>query len=111
MLGDAELAEAAGPQRDEANPDAAVVGLRATDTPDTRLGEARARAAGAALVVVDDAPSVERLASAIYGGARAYLPRAALELLGRVAASAAARRQGEALGVKIVEIAGANTAS
>ena len=72
-------------------------------TPDTRLGEARARAAGAALVVVDDAPTAERLASAIYGGARAYLPRAALELLGRVAAAAAARRHGESLGVKIVE--------
>ena len=75
-------------------------------TPDTRLGEARARAAGAALVVVDDAPTAERLANAIYGGARAYLPRAALELLGRVAAAAAARRHGEALGVKIVEALG-----
>ena len=48
-------------------------------------------------------PSAERLARAIYGGARAYLPRAALELLGRVAASAAARRHGESLGVRIVE--------
>ena len=74
--------------------------------PTTRLGEARARAAGAALVVVDDAPSPERLANAIYGGARAYLPRAALELLGRVAAAAAARRHGESLGVKIVEALG-----
>ncbi len=34
-----------------------VVGLRAGDVPDSRLGEARARAAGAALVVVDDAPT------------------------------------------------------
>jgi CheY-like chemotaxis protein len=103
VLGDAELAEAAGPQRDEANPDAAVVGLRAGDTPGTRLGEARTRAAGAAVVVVDDAPSIERLVSTIYGGARAYLPRSSLDVLGRVAASAAARRRGEGLGVKIVE--------
>src|SRR5204863_5930169 len=76
VLGDAALAEAAGTQRDDANPDVVVVGLRAHDLTDARLGEARARAAGAALVVVDDAPSVERLASAIYGGARAYLARA-----------------------------------
>src|SRR5262249_58008141 len=87
-------------------PDGTGVGLRATDAPDARLGEARARAAGAALVVVDDAPSAERLANAIYGGARAYLARASLELLGRVAAAAAARRHGEAVGVKIVEALG-----
>jgi CheY-like chemotaxis protein len=106
VLGDVELAEAAGTQRDDPNPEVAVVSFRATDAPDTRLGEARARAAGAALVVVDDAPSAERLAAAIYAGARAYLPRAALELLGRVAAATAARRHGEALGVKIVEALG-----
>src|SRR5262245_60122446 len=69
VLGDSELAEAAGTQRDDANPDVTVLGLRARDVLDTRLGEARSRAAGAALVVVDDAPSAERLASAIYGGA------------------------------------------
>jgi CheY-like chemotaxis protein len=106
VLGDAELAEAAGTQRDEANPDVAVLGLRAGDALDTRLGEARVRAAGAAIVVVDDAPSPERLATAIYGGARAYLARSSLELLGRVAAAAAARRHGESVGVKIVEALG-----
>jgi len=106
VLGDAKLAEAAGPQRDDANPDVTVVSFREADAPDTRLGEARARAAGAALVVVDDTPSNERLAAAIYGGARAYLPRAQIELLGRVAAAAAARRHGEALGMKIVEALG-----
>jgi DNA-binding NtrC family response regulator len=103
VLGDAQLAEAAGLQRDTANADAIVVGLGADDTPDGRLGEARARTAGAALVVVDAAPTAERLASVIYGGARAYLPRASLDLLGRVAAAAAVRRRGETLGVKIVE--------
>src|SRR6185503_11638769 len=45
VLGDAELAEAAGTQRDDANPDVTVVGFGASDAPDTRLGEARARAA------------------------------------------------------------------
>src|SRR4029077_12415644 len=87
VLGDAALAEAAGTQRDHANPDVAVVGFRAADAPATRLGAARTRAAGAALVVVDDAPAADRLAAAIYGGARAYLPRAQLGLLGRVAAA------------------------
>jgi CheY-like chemotaxis protein len=100
---DAELARAAGPQHAVEHPDAAVVSLGSADTPDAGLGEARTRAPGAALVVVDSAPSAERLATAIYGGARAYLPRSALHLLGRVAAAAAARRHGEALGVKIVE--------
>ena len=103
VLGDAELTEAAGTQHEVANPDVTVVGLSARDNPDIRLSEARARTAGAALVVVDDAPTADRLASAIYGGARAYLPRSALELLGRIAAATAARRHGEALGMKIVE--------
>jgi CheY-like chemotaxis protein len=104
VFGDAQLAEAAGiAPSDDVSPDAAVVALRAGDTPAARLGEARTRAAGAAVVVVDEAPSAERLAGAIYGGARAYLPRASLELLGRIAASAAARRHGEAVGVRIVE--------
>jgi CheY-like chemotaxis protein len=50
---------------------------------------------------------MDRLRDALYGGARAYLPRAArpgLSTLGRIAASAALRRQGESLGVRIVEV-------
>jgi CheY-like chemotaxis protein len=103
VLGDPELAAAAGTAGDEASPDAIVVGLRAGDIPGSRLGEARARAAGAAVVVVDDAPSPDRLASVIYGGARAYLPRTSLALLGRVAASAAGRRHGEVFGTRLAE--------
>ncbi len=103
VFADAEIVEAAGVRRAETNADAAVVGVSADQAIDARLGEARARAMGAALVVIDDAPSPDRLATAIYGGARAYLPRALIDQLGRVAATAAARRQGEALGVKIVE--------
>ncbi|HSY41118.1 MAG TPA: response regulator [Polyangia bacterium] len=103
VLGDAELAQAAGGQADEPSPDAAVVEVGANEAIDTRLGEARTRVPGAALVAVDAAPSIERLASAIYGGARAYLPRTSLDLLGRIAASTAARRHGESNGVRIVE--------
>jgi CheY-like chemotaxis protein len=106
VLGDDELARAAGALKGEETPDAVVVGFGARDALDARLAEARARAAGAAVVVVDDAPSTERLRDALYGGARAYLPRTpgGLPTLGRVAASAAQRRQGEALGVRIVEV-------
>jgi CheY-like chemotaxis protein len=75
VLGDAELTAAAGGRADEPNPDAAVVEVSASAAIDARLGEARARVPGAALIVVDAAPSTERLAAAIYGGARAYLPR------------------------------------
>ena len=107
VLGDDELGRAAGAQPGEATPDAVVLGFGERDVLDARLAEARARAAGAAVIVVDDAPATERLRDALYGGARAYLPRAApqgLYTLGRVAASAAQRRHGEALGVRIVEV-------
>ncbi len=103
VLGDDELARAAGAHADAAVPDAVVVDVRASDEIEARLAEARGRGAGAALVVIDAQPSPERLAAAIYAGARAYLPRTAFELVGRVAASAAGRRHGEAAGVRIVE--------
>ena len=104
VLGDDELARAAGAQPDATTPDGVVVGRGERDTLDARMQEARARAAGAAVVIVDAAPSTERLREALYGGVRAYLPRAALPTLGRIAASAAARRRGEALGVRIIEV-------
>lgn len=105
VIGDGELTRVAGGQVGvSATPDAVVIGLGAEDGLDPRLAEARARALGAALIVVDAAPSVERMRDALYGGVRAYLPRAALELLGRVVASAALRRQGEAIGVKLIEL-------
>jgi CheY-like chemotaxis protein len=105
VLGDDELARAAGSEaRHGVAPDAVVLGFAERDVLDARLAEARARAAGAAVVVVDATPTTERLQGALYGGARAYLPRAALPTLGRVAASAAQRRHGEALGVRIVEV-------
>src|SRR5947207_10321689 len=52
VLGDAELVEAAGGRADEPNPDAAVVDVPALAAIDARLGEARARVPGAALVAV-----------------------------------------------------------
>lgn len=106
VLGDDELSRAAGvePRSAATTPDAVVLGFGRGDALDARLQEARAHAAGAAVVIVDEAPSTERLRDALYGGARGYLPRASLALIGRVAASAARRRQGEALGVQIIEV-------
>jgi CheY-like chemotaxis protein len=105
VLGDSELALAAGGSAGPGpgTPDAVVFAYRAGEGLDSKLQEARARAAGAALVAVDEAPSLERLRDAIYGGVRSYVPRSALPLLGRVAASAAVRRQRETLGVRIIE--------
>jgi CheY-like chemotaxis protein len=104
VLGDLALARAAGGQAAAlALPDAVVIGLGADEALDTRLGEARARAPGSAVIVVDSAPTVSRLRNALYGGVRAYLPRAAQALLGRVVASVAARRQHEAIGVQTLD--------
>jgi CheY-like chemotaxis protein len=104
LLGDPDLAAVTGGQpTPRGNADAVVVALRPDDTLDGRLAEARSRAAGAAIIVVDSAPTVERLRSAIYGGVRAYLPRAAQGLLGRVVASAAGRRHHESTGIRMME--------
>jgi CheY-like chemotaxis protein len=106
VVGDDELGRAAGgsSQAEGASHDAVVVQLGERDMVDARLTDARGRAPGAAVVVVDDAPSTERVQGALWGGARSYLPRADMPVLGRVAASAAQRRHGEALGVRIVEV-------
>jgi len=67
------------------------------------LQEARDSAPGAAIVLVDEAASPERLHAAIYGGVRTYLPRNRLDLLGRIVASTASRRHAESLGSRLVE--------
>jgi len=103
VLGDAELAAAAGGRGGAAAPDVVVVSLAAVDALEVRMQEARARAAGSAIVVVDGAPSPERLRAATYGGARAYLARSQIDRLGRVVASTAARRHAESGGRKLVE--------
>ena len=104
VLGEADLARAAGGSGGAATPDLIVVAVGAGDTVEARLGEARGRAPGAALVVVDAAPSEARVHAALYGGARAYLPRTQVENLGRVVASTAARRHAEIAGRKLVDM-------
>ncbi|HEY4183822.1 MAG TPA: response regulator [Polyangia bacterium] len=84
-------------------PDAVVASLARRASVEKTTEEARERAPGAALILVDDAPSVERLRDAIYGGVRAYLPRDQVSLLGRIAASVAARRRAESIGLTLAE--------
>lgn len=104
VMGDAELAKLCGGTAAPASaPDVVVVGVAAADQMDARLQEARARAAGSALLMVDGGPAPERLAAAIYGGARAYLVRDRLDGLGRVVGSMAARRRGESIGRRLLE--------
>ena len=103
VMGDADLVRVAGGRAVETAPDVVVVALAPADALDTRLREARARASGAALVLVDGAPTPERLTAALYGGARAYLVRAQLTHLGRVVAGAAVRRRAEVAGRRLVE--------
>src|SRR6185295_15575009 len=86
-----------------ASPDLLVVGVAAGASPGEVLQAARAEGPGAALVMVDSAPTIDRLREAVYGGVRAYLPRAQVKLLGRVAASLAARRHSEAVGLAMAD--------
>jgi CheY-like chemotaxis protein len=83
--------------------DAVVAALPAAGAVDRTMEEARDRFPGAALILVDDAPSVERLRDAIYGGVRGYLPRTQVGLLGRIAAAVAARRRAESIGLRLGE--------
>ncbi len=103
VMGDAELAKLAGGGVITTAADVAVVGLAPDDRIDARLREVRNRAAGAAVVVVDAAPSPERLSAAVYGGARAYMGRDRLLDLGRIVASTAGRRRAEIIGRQLVE--------
>jgi CheY-like chemotaxis protein len=103
VMGDAELVRAAGGQPVESAPDVAVVALAPVDNVVNRLREARNRAPGAAIAVVDAGPSPDRLASALYGGARAYLTRGQVAHLGRVVAGVAVRRSAELCGRRLVE--------
>jgi CheY-like chemotaxis protein len=103
VIGDADLLKVAGGTAAETNPDVVVVSVGSADDLAARMHEARARGTGAAVVVVDSAPSGERLGAAVYGGARAYLERAMLPQLGRVVACTAVRRRGEVTGRRLVE--------
>lgn len=103
VLGDSELARVAGGSPSQGQADVIVVGLGAADRVELRLREARDRASGAAIVMVDSMPTPERLSSAVYGGVRAYLGRDLLPHLGRVVASAARRRRAELTGRQMAE--------
>jgi DNA-binding NtrC family response regulator len=103
VMGDADLVRVAGGHAVETSPDVVVVGLQSADNLDTRLREARARASGAAVVMVDGAATSARMQAALYGGARAYLVRAQLPHLGRVVGAAAGRRRAEVTGRRLVE--------
>jgi CheY-like chemotaxis protein len=106
VMGDAELVRVAGGRPVQSAPDVVVVALTASDRAEPRLKEARGRAAGAGLVVVDTASTPERLGAAVYAGVRAYLDRAQLAALGRVVAIAASRRRAELIGRRLVETLG-----
>jgi CheY-like chemotaxis protein len=103
VIGDSELLKVAGGSAAETAPDLVVVSVGAADNLNTRMHEARGRAPGTALVVVDGASTPARLAAALYGGARAYLERTLLPQLGRVVACTAVRRRGEVTGRRMVE--------
>ncbi|MES1172637.1 MAG: response regulator [Bacteroidota bacterium] len=103
VSGEGDLARHLGDNAVAAAPDAVVVGLAPAAPLDQVLQEARDRVPGAALIVVDGSPTVDRLREVIYGGVRAYLPRAQVALLGRVAASVASRRHAEAVGMDLAE--------
>jgi CheY-like chemotaxis protein len=103
VSGDPTLARHLGGTSSVTRPDAVVIGLGFGQAPDLVLQEARDRVPGAALIVVDAAPTVDRLRDAIYAGVRAYLPRAQVALLGRVAASVALRRHAEVVGLDLVD--------
>jgi CheY-like chemotaxis protein len=103
VMGDAELAKLLGGAVVSGSCDVVVVGVASEDRMDARLREARSRAAGAAVVVVDATPTSARLGAAVYGGVRAYLGRARVGEIGRVVASTASRRRAEVMGRQLVE--------
>ena len=103
VMGDAELVRLVQGTAMQIAADVVVVGAAAEDRLEVRLKDARSRAAGAAVVVVDAAPSPERLSAAVFGGVRAYLGRDLLPQIGRVVAHAAARRRAEVMGRQLIE--------
>jgi CheY-like chemotaxis protein len=104
VMGDAELVRLVeGAATQSGAVDVVVVGAAADDNLEVRLKDARSRAAGAAVVVVDAAPTFERLNAAVFGGVRAYLGRDLLPQIGRVIAHAAQRRRAELMGRQLIE--------
>ena len=90
-------------QSREGAPDILVVEVGPEDRVDARLREARGRGPGAVFVVVDNSPSEERVATAIYGGVRAYLPAGEADSWSAIVTMAAHRRRAEITGRQLVE--------
>ena len=103
--GDPDLSDQVGgePKTGTAPLDAVIVALGPKSVPEVAIQEARDRFPGASLVLVDAAPSVDRLRDGIYGGVRGYLPKSEIESLGRICAAVASRRHAETLGMKLAE--------
>jgi DNA-binding NtrC family response regulator len=90
-------------RRAEASPDVVVLTLRSDEHIEARLREVRAESSGAAVVLIDVAPSPERVASALYGGARATLLVENPERVEEIVARIAVRRKAEIAGRKLIE--------
>lgn len=84
-------------------PDALVWSLAADAPIDREVANARRTAGGAALVLVDHAPSAARARVALFSGARAYLPGDMAGAVLSTARQAGGRRRGELLGRRLIE--------
>jgi CheY-like chemotaxis protein len=87
----------------ESSPDVVLLSLHPDEHIEARLREVRAQSAGAAVILVDLAPTPERVASALYGGARATLVEAHLEPLEEIVGRIGIRRKAEIAGRKLIE--------
>lgn len=103
ILGDENLSRAAGGVTAEAIADVVVLAVADSEGIERGLERGRARAPQGALVVIDAAPSPQRLSAALYGGARAYLVRSQVGELHRVVAAVASRLRAELGGRRLVE--------
>jgi CheY-like chemotaxis protein len=90
-----------------AAPDVVVTRIPPEQTMEQRLREVRSKAAGAALVVLDDAATAARLSAGLYGGARAILAQdralGSLPELARLLTTIGARRRAEVTGRRLIE--------
>jgi CheY-like chemotaxis protein len=87
----------------DASPDVVLLALRSHEHIEARLREVRADSAGAAVVLLDAAPSPERISSALYGGARALLTLEHLAEVAPIVERIATRRKAEIAGRKVIE--------
>jgi CheY-like chemotaxis protein len=88
-------------------PDVVLTTIPAGQGIEQRLREVRSKVAGAAVVVLDAAPTAARVSAALFGGARAALAderaRAELPALAQLLAAIGARRRAEVTGRRLIE--------